>query len=250
MTTATAQPLSLERRTLINIVNNKVIILCLLCLATQCGMAQQHSAFNGVLTNLDGKPVKRAHVWVKSECDYALTDGKGCFGLTDVKATDTLHVSLKKQTWVIPVEGRKSLRICLADAGQVKQADEDQQLVDLGFGFVSRREHTGVSNFISGDELRRSGQNDVLSALQGRVPGLSITGSGSMGNHQHVNMRGERSFTADSTPLYIIDTVVVPSFEGLSLNDVDYVEIMKEASVYGSQGANGAIIVHTKATAK
>jgi outer membrane receptor for ferrienterochelin and colicin len=187
---------------------------------------------------------------VKSERDYALTDSKGRFGLTDVKAMDTLHVSLKKHTWAIPVSGRKSLRICLAGTGVVKQADEDGQLVDLGFGFVSRREHTGGSNFIGGDELRRSGQNDVLSALQGRVPGLSITGLGSMGNQQQVNMRGERSFTADSTPLYLIDTVVVPSFEGLSLNDVDYVEIMKEASVYGSQGANGAIIVHTKTAAK
>ena len=130
------------------------------------------------------------------------------------------------------------------------KAEEDQQLVSLGFGFVSHREHTGVSNYISGDDLRRSGQNDVLSALQGRVPGLNVTGAAGMGGqHQQVNMRGEHSFTADSTPLYLIDSVVVPSFDGINLNDVDYVEVMKEASVYGSQGANGAIIVHTKTAA-
>lgn len=224
----------------------RIFIAFLLCLCTLCGQAQQKTAFNGVLTDMGGKPVRRVHVWVKSERDYALTDSKGRFGLTNVSGTDTLHLRLKKQTYSIPVSGRKSLRIQLADTGDTK-AEEDQQLVDLGFGFVSRREHTGVSNYISGDDLRRSGQNDVLSALQGRVPGLNITGTGGMGGQQQsVNIRGERSFTADSTPLYLIDGVVVPSFEGINLNDVDYVEVMKEASVYGSNGANGAIIVHTR----
>ena len=142
------------------------------------------------------------------------------------------------------------MRIVFAD-GQAPQAEEDQQLVDLGFGFVSRREYTGASNFISGEELRRSGASDVLSALQGRVPGLNITGpSGLGGQNQQVNIRGERSFTADATPLFLIDGVVVPSFEGINLNDIDYVEVMKEASVYGSNGANGAIIIHTKTAAK
>ena len=226
-----------------------VMTFILLCLAVTCGRAQQASAFNGVLTDRNGKPVKRAHVWVKTERDYALTDGKGQFGLTNVKADDTLHIDIKKQSFTVPVSGRKSLRIQLAET-DVFEAEEDRQLVDLGFGFVSRREHTGVSNYISGDDLRRSGQNDVLSALQGRVPGLNVTGATGMGGqHQQVNMRGERSFTADATPLYLIDSVVVPSFEGLSLADIDYVEVMKEASVYGSQGANGAIIVHTKTAA-
>lgn len=224
----------------------RFIILSLLCLSTLGGRAQQKTAFNGMLTDLGGKPVKRAHVWVKSERDYALTDNQGRFGLTNVSATDTLHISIKKQTYAVPVGGRKSLRIQIADTG-LPTAEEDQQLVSLGFGFVSRREHTGASNYISGDDLRRSGQSDVLSALQGRVPGLNITGAGGLGGqNQSVNIRGERSFTADPTPLYLIDSVVVPSFEGLNLNDIDYVEVMKDASIYGSNGANGAILVHTK----
>lgn len=223
------------------------IIMCLLCLAALNGRAQQVSAFNGVLTDSSGKAVKRAHVWVRNQRDYALTDSKGRFGLTNVTLTDTLHISVKRQQYEIPISGRRSMRIQIADDANQPTAVEDQQLVDLGFGFVSRREHTGVSSFISGDDLRRSGQNDVLSALQGRVSGLTITGTGGMGGqNQQVNIRGERSFTADSTPLFLIDGVVVPSFEGINLNDIDYVEVMKEASIYGSNGANGAIIVHTK----
>ena len=227
-----------------------LLTLSLLCLVALCGKAQQALPFNGLLTDAAGKPVKRARVWAKSERDYALTDNKGQFGLTNIQPTDTLHLRIKKDEFHIPVSGRRSMRIQLSGSAQ-PQIEEDQQLVDLGFGFVSRREHTGVSNYISGDELRRSGQNDILSALQGRVPGLNVTGSNGMGGqNQQVNIRGERSFTADATPLFLIDSVVVPSFEGISLNDVDYVEVMKEASVYGSQGANGAIIVHTKTAAR
>ena len=227
-----------------------VIISLILLLQLTVGLAQQPvprvSAFNGLLTDMSGKPVKRAHVWVRSERDYALTDGKGRFGLTNVDTSDTLHISIKKQQFSIPIAGRRSMRIQLADAEQTT-AEEDQQLVDLGFGYISRREHTGVSNYISGDELRRSGQHDVISALQGRIAGLNITGSGGFGGGgQEVSMRGTRTIMGSSTPLYLIDGVVVPSFEGLNLNDVDYVEVMKDASIYGSNGGNGAIIVHTK----
>ena len=62
----------------------------------------------------------------------------------------------------------------------------------------------------------------------------------------NINIRGNRSFTASSTPVYVIDNVIVSSFDGLNLNDVDYVEVMKDGSIYGSNGANGAIIVHIK----
>ena len=227
-----------------------IVLIQTLIMTATLGLAQNASpkvaAFNGVLTDLTGKPVKRAHVWVRSERDYALTDGKGRFGLTNVQTSDTLHVSIKKQQFCIPIAGRKSLRIKLADV-TVSEVEEDQQLVDIGFGYVSRREHTGVSNYISGDELRRSGQHDIISALQGRIAGLNITGTGGIGGGgQEVSMRGTRTILGNSTPIFLIDGVVVPSFEGLNLNDVNYVEIMKDASIYGSNGGNGAIIVHTK----
>ena len=227
-----------------------IVLIQTLIMTATLGLAQNASpkvaAFNGVLTDLTGKPVKRAHVWVRSERDYALTDGKGRFGLTNVQTSDTLHVSIKKQQFCIPIAGRKSLRIKLADV-TVSEVEEDQQLVDIGFGYVSRREHTGVSNYISGNELRRSGQHDIISALQGRIAGLNITGTGGIGGGgQEVSMRGTRTILGNSTPIFLIDGVVVPSFEGLNLNDVNYVEIMKDASIYGSNGGNGAIIVHTK----
>lgn len=223
-------------------------ILTYLCLAfiAITTNAQQKIPFNGLLTDLTGKPVKRAHIYVKTPKDFAVTDKKGRFGLINVSPHDTLKIINKEQLFLVPVEGKKSIVIRLAENKKI-ETSEDQQLVDQGFGYISRRENTNVSNFISGDELRKSGYNNIISALQGRVPGLNITGSQSAGgNNQDISMRGTRSFTASQTPVYIIDGVIVPSFEGINLFDVDYVEIMKDATVYGSNGANGAIIVHLK----
>lgn len=206
--------------------------------------AQRKSPFNGMLLNLSGSPIKSAHVYVKSPRDYALTNKKGEFGLTDVMPDDTLKIQVKKKLYMLPVNGMRSVMIRLGDEKNI-QASEDAGLIDLGFSFVPRRERTVPGNFISGDDLRRSGYHDVLSALQGRVPGLNITGSDQRGADRDVNIRGTRTIKGDSTPLFFIDSVKVPSFEGISLNDVDYVEVMKEAGAYGSEGGNGVIIVHT-----
>lgn len=219
-------------------------LISLFAVLAFCMSAYCRVPFNGVLLTLQGESIKNARVYVKSPRDYALTNKKGEFGLTDVAPADTLNVLVKKQLYRIPVDGRRSMKIRLADEKNI-QAEEDQQLVDIGFSYVPRRERTTPGNFISGEDLRRSGRTDVLSALQGRVPGLNISTNGNLGGGEEVSMRGTRTIKGDSTPLFFIDTMRVPSFEGLSLNDVDYVEVMKDASAYGSEGANGAIIVHT-----
>lgn len=207
--------------------------------------AQRKTPFNGILLDLSGFPIGKAHVYVKSERDYTLTDKRGEFGLTDVMPDDTLKIVTKKKLYVLPVNGMRSAVIRLGDEKNI-QAKEDAGLIDLGFSFVSRRERTVPANFIGGDDLRRSGYHDVLSALQGRVPGLDITGNGAAGmSDKEVDIRGTRTIKGNSTPLFFIDSMKVPSFEGISLNDIDYVEVMKDASAYGSDGSNGAIIVHT-----
>lgn len=217
------------------------MLMLFLCIGIH---AQKKTAFNGILKDFSGNPIKSAHVYVKSPRDYALTNKQGEFGLTDVGATDTLHIEVKKHLYLLPVDGKRSIIIRLGDEQHI-ESTEDQGLFDQGFSFIPRRERTNPGNFISGEELRRSGYHDVLSALQGRVPGLDITGSSRPGEEKDINMRGTRTIKGDTTPLFYINSVRVPSFEGISLNDIDYVEVMKEASAYGSEGGNGAIIVHT-----
>ena len=207
------------------------------------GSAFAEVPFNGLLLDGELKPKKGVKVYVKDPKRYATTDKQGRFGLTDVQPDDTLHLVLsKKETLLLPVEGRRGVRIVLA-GDRSAQAEDDEELVNLGYGFVKRREHTGVSSGISGDRLRSTGARDVMTALRGLVPGLVI--SGSPGNYD-VTIRGKHSLLLSSEPLYLIDGVVVQSLDFLNIYDVDHVEVIKEASQYGSRGANGAILVTTK----
>ena len=199
--------------------------------------------FNGLLLDREMKPKKGVKVYVKDPKRYAVSDKKGRFGLTDVQPDDTLTLVLsKKESIRIPVEGRRGIRIVVAGSGSAK-AENDDEIANTGYGYVKRREFTGVSSGISGDRLRATGSRDVMSALRGLVPGLVV--SGSPGNYD-VTIRGKHSLMLSNEPLYIVDGVVVPSFDFLSIYDVDHVEVIKDATQYGSRGANGAIVVTTK----
>lgn len=208
--------------------------------------AQEKVPFNGVVKDVLGKPMKNVIIYVSNPHLYASTDKQGRFGLTDVKPNDILNVRVKKKTYQVPVEGRKSMVIILSEENQVKEVSESQELVDIGYGYVKRREHILPSNTISGEELVRTGQTNLLNALAGKVPGLNISPNASPGGEASVNIRGIHSINLSSTPLFIVDGMERSTLVDISLYDVDYVEIMKDASIYGSRGGNGAIVVHTK----
>lgn len=220
---------------------NIVTLLLLLFASTTLSASEP---FNGIVYDGEGKPMKNVRIYNKNPRRYATSDKEGRFGLTDVQADDTIHVKVKKRKlpYSIPVEGRKSMKIYLADETQPK-VEQDDELISFGYGFVKRRESTGVRNGISGEDLLRTGQHDILSALKGKVPGLDISASG-------VTIRGQKSFMLSNEPLYVVDGVIVSSFAGINLHDVDYVEVLKDASIYGSRGANGAILVYTKGARK
>ena len=214
-----------------------------LLIAPLCAMAQQEGVpFNGIITDVAGNPIKRARVYVTPH-RIAHSDKQGHFGLTDVNPTDTVHIYYKKTYYDIPVAGRKSLQVHLGDQLEAK---EDDDLVNWGYGWVKRRESLEVSSGITGEELAKSGYNSITQALQGRIPGLNVTTSNVPGEEAKLNIRGINSFYADQTPLFVVDGIVVESLEFINIHDVDKVEILKEASIYGSRGANGAILVTTK----
>lgn len=223
----------------------KLVVLNILIAACWSAlMAVEPVPFNGIVTDLFGHPLKGVKVYTLDRNFAAKSDKNGHFGLTNVLPSDTLHFVYKRTCYDVAVSGRKSMRVTLGDQ-VVKEAVEDVELVDLGYGFVKRRENITPTNGISGEVLRRTGQTNVLAALQGLVPGLSIS-TNSMGNSEGVTMRGIGTINGSTLPLYLVDGVEVNSLDFISIYDVESVEVMKEASIYGSRGANGAILVHTK----
>lgn len=224
---------------------NKILkVFALLMLAApQLHAQQRHTPFNGQLLDISGSPIKNARVYVSSPRAYCPTDKDGKFGLTDVQPSDTLRILLKKRLYNVPVDGRHSLVIRLGDEKNIL-AEQDQQLIDIGYGHIRRRECTNAAEaYVSGKELQDIGANSVLEGLMGRVPGLVIE---YVDGQPHATMRGTKSLTGPSEPLYIVDGVTMPSIDNVNVFDIDYIEVMKDASIYGSQGANGAILIFRK----
>ena len=214
-----------------------IMISVFACVAV---FAQKQKAvpFNGVVADLLGQPLKGARVWVVSPDYYTTTDKKGKFGLTNVQPTDTLHIKYKKQLYLIPVDTMKSVRVRLGDELKY-EVRQDEELVNTGYGFVKRRESCNSSTGISGEVLVRTGRTDVLEALQGLVPGLTITNGKAI-------IRGLATINGSSDPLFLVDGVEVESLSFVNVYVVDKVEVLKDANMYGVKGANGAILVTTK----
>ena len=213
------------------------IVSVFVCVAV-FAQKQKNVPFNGIVADLLGQPLKGARVWVVDPNYYTTTDKKGKFGLTNVKTTDTLHVKYKKQLYLIPVDTMKSVRVRLADEIRY-DAQQDDELVSYGYGFVKRRESCNATSGITGEMLVRTGRTDVMEALQGLVPGLSISGGKAI-------IRGISSINSSTDPLLLVDGVEVETLSYVSVYAVDKVEVLKDANMYGAKGANGVILVTTK----
>lgn len=219
----------------------KLFAALLMATATLC-MAQDGVPFNGLVTDLADKPIKGVRVWVSSKDIYSTTNKQGRFGLTNVNADDTLHVKYKKSYYAFPVQSRKSIKIKLGD--QLEPVTlEDNELVNQGYGWVRKRETTGSSTGISGEELVKTGKSNLIEALAGKVPGLTVT---YQNGKPRALIRGISTNSSQTDPLFMIDGVAVDNLDFVNVYAIDHVEVLKDASIYGARGGNGAILVTTK----
>lgn len=227
--------------------NRSITLIALLLMLCINGFSQTRDIpFNGTLTDFNGKIIKKARLYTTSPKNYVSCTKAGAFGLTNVDPSDTLKISVGDNIYSVSIGGRRSLVVKLDIATGQINARENEELRVLGFDHHCQREK-GLGAIISGETVRRTGRNDLLSALKGRVPGLSIsTVDGDPTNNEMAMIRNARSFHSDSSPVFVVDGVVTESLDGVSVYDVDYVKVVKEASIYGVKGANGAIVVYTR----
>ena len=126
-------------------------------------------------------------------------------------------------------------------------ASELDEVVAIGFGTVKKRDLTGSVASVKSEALLQTPTSSAAMALQGRVTGLDVY-TDADGDLQ-MRIRGNRSINGNNAPLVIIDGVQGGSLSDLNPDDIETVDVLKDASstaIYGSQGANGVIIVTTK----
>lgn len=200
--------------------------------------ADAQEPFNGRITNIEGKGIK-ARIVVKDSDKRTFSDGKGRFGLTDIEADDVLMIISHRDTMTIPVEGRKSIDIVWFREGESFsfRAEESEELMNYGFGYVKRRESTDYSSGISGDRLRATGAKSLVDAIQMCYPGLRYING-------ELCLLTQNSISSSSSPLILCDGMET-NLDLISLYDVKSVEIIKGSNMYGFRGVNGVILITT-----
>lgn len=209
-------------------------IIAAMLLSATISVAEE--PFNGLIVGLDGKGIK-ASIAVKGSDKRTRSDGKGRFGLTDIKADDTLYIIYKRDTTVIELQGRRSIHIVLAEQGDVVSFEESEELMNYGFGYVKRRESLDYSSGISGDRLRASGTNDLRKAIMMCYPGLKYING-------ELCLLTQNSINSSSAVLILCDGVEC-NLDYINIHDVKSVEIIKGSNMYGFRGVNGVILITT-----
>lgn len=243
------------------------IKLCLLMFFALCTLTTyaQTGSISGKIVDESKLPIPGASVQVDGTQKLTVTDNDGNFRLTGL-ASGTYTLTAKyigfaplKQTVTV---GATNVVANFSLKGEQTNLNE---VIVVGYGTQTRREVTGAIAKVSGDKLTALPTPSFEASLQGRAAGVQVTqGSGLAGSGSVIRIRGIGSISAGGDPLYVVDGIPVtadPFLNGnrgamnqnplatLNPNDIESVEILKDAGaagIYGSRGANGVVLVTTK----
>ncbi len=223
-----------------------VLCFALLLICSTAAMAQGGAISGSVVSETDGQPILGATVIVEGTTVGTATDIDGKFTIANAPKTGNLVVSYIGYTeTVVPIEAGKKYDIKLADDTQ--KIDE---VVVVGYGTMRKKEVTGAVARVDAEELTKISTSDLGAALQGQIAGVNVAASsGEPGSTANIQIRGLSSITGDSNPLYIVDGVPYSGDPGLSSNEIESIDVLKDAAsaaIYGTRGASGVILITTK----
>ncbi|GAB6123719.1 SusC/RagA family TonB-linked outer membrane protein [Dysgonomonas termitidis] len=206
--------------------------------------AQNRKNITGTVFDEKRESIIGASVSVKGTTNGTITDIDGKFSI-DVNESDILTISyIGFLSQEIPVAGKSDLQIILKE-----NAEMLDEVVVVGYGVMRKKDLTGAVSSIDSKTMQDKPVANIGEALQGRASGVQIINSGAPGSNVSIRIRGISTIN-NSEPLLVIDGVPTDlSLNALNMDDVQTVDVLKDASataIYGSRGANGVVLITTK----
>jgi len=228
------------------------------------GEVMQQQTVTGTVLDENGDPLIGVNILIKGTTTGVITNANGNYSI-DVDPENTLvfsFIGYIRQEVLVGNQTTIDVQLELSAVGL-------EEVVTIGYGTVKKSDLTGSVSSVDGDELNRGAISSVEQALQGKTPGVLIRqSSAEPGGELSVRIRGAGSITAGNEPLYVIDGIPVTTtnitgsgtsydrlqvrssaLSSLNSNDIESVEVLKDASataIYGSRGANGVVLITTK----
>lgn len=258
---------------LLFIVRTSLLAAALLC--SQMGYAQKNQTVSGTVKDSEGNPVVGAVVMIEGTSTGAVADINGNYTITFTPKQETapklIASSIGYKTETVFVAGRARIDILLEE-----ELEELEETVVVGYGSMKKSDLTGSVTSVSIDENKSAQSTSIDQLLRGRAAGVQVVSNSAAPDAAvNITIRGASSFNSNSQPLYVVDGVLMnmDSHDSMSSNagsnsgideatngliginpqDIASIEILKDASataIYGSQGANGVILITTKSAVK
>ena len=212
------------------------------------GYGQQDRIVTGTVTDGDtGEVLPGVNILLRGTATGTVTNIDGHYTVTVPDGSGTLIFSFIGYTsQEVSVDSRSKIDVSMdSDIGSL------DEVVIIGYGSQKREDVTGAISSISKQALEEVPVTNAPQMLQGRAAGVSVVSAGNKpGAGVTVQIRGRRSFNAGNDPLYVIDGIPISGgFNDINPNDIESIEVLKDASstaIYGSRGANGVILITTK----
>jgi len=206
---------------------------------------QQGKTITGKVTDTSGFPLPGVTIIIKGTTRGTVTDADGNYSLSNVPDDATLVFSfVGMESQEVQVGNRTKIDVVMQE-----ETVSLEEVVAIGYGVQQKKLLTGATIQVRGEDLQSRNTLDVLQALQGQTPGVQIfSTSGQPGESLKVTVRGLGTI-GNAGPLYIVDGIQTGDISYLNNADIESVDILKDAAsaaIYGSQAANGVVLITTK----
>lgn len=214
------------------------------------GSAMAQTTINGKVTSESGEPLPGVSIIKKGTTDGTISDVNGKYKLEDVTTNDILVFSfIGMKPREVTVGNQTSINVTM-----IEETIGVDEVIVVGYGTQKKSDITGSVTSVSKERLDKIPVTNVMQAVQGSVSGVAITQISSIpGESPEIIVRGGGSLSADTDPYVVVDGIPITKMGGsmndINPNDIESIEILKDASataIYGMNGANGVILITTK----
>lgn len=222
------------------------VVLLFMWLAVQVPAFAQTVNLSGQVTDESGEPVIGASVIIQGTQLGVATDFDGNYSIPNAPALGTLKVTyIGYLPQTISINGQSVINVVMQEDAQTLD-----EVVVVGYGTMKKNDVTGSVSTVGTEKLNAKGAASVLEGLQGTVAGVNITKSTGRSNGDiNIEIRGKSSINSNTKPIYVVDGVICSDIDFLNPQDIERIDVLKDASstaIYGSRATAGVVMVTTK----
>ncbi|MCF8285353.1 MAG: TonB-dependent receptor [Chitinophagaceae bacterium] len=238
----------------------KLLLVFALFLGFQVSQAQQ-SKVQGTVSDAQGKPIAGVSITLKGQKAGVVSENNGTYSISLSNSNGTLvFSSIGYSDKEVSINGKTTIDVVLS-----AKDDNLNEVVVVGYGTQKKKDITGSVGTVNASQIKNLSLTSPEQALQGRVAGVNVTSSsGTPGGAININVRGVGTINGSAQPLYVVDGIPIAtgsfsqigvgnqtlnSLADINPNDIESLDVLKDASataIYGSRGANGVVLITTK----